>query len=357
MGRRKKTPVITTKEEEEIRRRAVEKGVNVYFSYLPPNGVPEQRALESAVRRSEAAASEELLPALLDSVADEPLPPERRSLLLLRMEERLPALILPEPELLSEIPPLRAAAASAFGTIAGMAFLPSLTWILLGNRAAGVFIGAPLGALFGTLAALLLPRSQKLLLLLAAILGLATVREVIRFLSGGAIFFKGWSLLREKSGSLKGLVLFPLLLATLLLLGARETRFDRKRHEESVRRAFASWTEGAARVALLAASPSAPLQKDEEEAIPLLASRILSLEGACCEDLTAGVSELAAEVRNLGYSDENPAVLFRWNEEAAGKYTSFGAVEPGDAVRVEREPLFRNGELLAKGLVRKVRRS
>ena len=62
-------------------------------------------------------------------------------------------------------------------------------------------------------------------------------------------------------------------------------------------------------------------------------------------------------MRNLGYSDENPAVLFRWNEEAAGKYTSFGAVEPGDAVRVEREPLFRNGELLAKGLVRKVRRS
>ena len=357
MGRRRKTPVITTKEEEELRRRAVEKGVNVYFAYLPPNGVPERSAVESAVRRAEAAASEELLPALLDSVVDEPPPPERRSLLLLRMEERLPALILPEPELISEIPPLRAAAAAAFGTIAGMAFLPALTWILLDNRAAGVFIGAPLGALFGTLAALLLPRSRKLLLLLAAILGLATVREAIRFLGGGAIFSNGWSLLRGKSGSLKGLVLFPPLLVVLLLLGGRETRFDRKRHEESVRRAFASWTEGAARVALLAASPSAPLQKDEEEALPLLASRILSLVGACCDDLTAGVSELAAEVRNLGYSDENPAVLFRWSEEAAENFTPFGAVEPGDAVRVEREPLFRNGELLAKGLVRKVRRS
>lgn len=357
MGRRRKAPVITTKEEEELRRRAVEKGVDVYFAYLPPCGVPERSAVESAVRRAEAAASEELLPALLDSIVDEPPPPERRSLLLLRMEERLPALTLPEPELTSEIPPLRVAAAAAFGAIAGMVLLPALTWALLGSRAAGVFIGAPLGALFGTLAALLLPRSRKLLLLLAAILGLATVREAIRFLGGGAIFSNGWALLRGKSGLMKGLALFPLLLATLALLGAREPRFDRKQHEESVRRAFASWTEGAARIALLAASPSAPLQKDEEEAIPLLASRILSLEGACCEDLTAGVSELAAEVRNLGFSDEHPAVLLRWNEEAAEKYTPFGVVEPGDAVRVEREPLFRNGELLAKGLVRKVRRS
>ena len=358
MGRRRKAPVIPSKEEEESRRRAVDKGTSVYFAYLPPKDVPDRAAVESAVRRAEAAATETLLPAILDSLGAEPLSAERRSLLLLRMEERLPALALPEPEIASEIPPLRTAAVAAFGTLAGMAFLPAFTGFLLGSRAAGVFIGAPLGALFGTLAALRLPRSRKLLLLLAALLGLATVSEAIRFLGGGAVFFKGFSLLRRKSGFLKGFLLLPLLIAVLLLLGGREIRFDRKLHEESVRRAFEAWTEGAARVALLAASPASPLQDDEEEeGIPLLASRILALEGAPYDDLAAGVSELAAEVRNLGFSDASPATLFRWTEETAAAYATFGAVEPGDAVRVEREPLFKNGELLAKGLVRKVRRS
>ncbi len=357
MGRRNKTPVIPLKEEEKSRRRAVDKGTSVYFAYLPPKDVPDRAAVESAVRRAEAAATETLLPAILDSLAAEPLSSERRSLLLLRMEERLPALALPEPEISSEIPPLRIAAVSAFGTLAGMAFLPAFTWFLLGSRAAGVFIGAPLGALFGTLAALRLPRSRKLLLLLAALLGLATASEAIRFLGGGEVFFKGWSLLRGKSGFLKGFFLFPLLIAVLLLLGGREIRFDRKLHEESVRRAFEAWTEGAARVALLAASPASPLQDEKEEGIPLLASKILALEGAPCDDLAAGVSELAAEVRNLGFSDAPPASLFNWTDESAAAYATFGVVEPGDTVRVEREPLFKNGELLAKGLVRKVRRS
>ena len=99
MGIRRKTPVITLKKEEECRRQAVDMGMRVYFSNLSPKGVPSAAEVENAVRKAEAAAAEILLPSLLDSALDEPLPSDRRWIMLLRMEERLPPLVLPAPEI------------------------------------------------------------------------------------------------------------------------------------------------------------------------------------------------------------------------------------------------------------------
>lgn len=355
MGIRRKTPVITLKKEEECRRRAVDMGMRVYFSNLSPRGVPSATEVENAVRKAEAAAAEILLPSLLDSALDEPLPTARRSVTLLRMEERLPPLVLPSPETKSEVPPVRVAAGAAFGTIVGMIAMPFVTWFMLENRPSGVFIGAPGGAMLGVILTLSLANSPALQLFLATILGLSTAAEVIRLL-GGSPFRGGWTLLRGRRGTFKALLLSPLLAFLLIFLGRREVHFDRGRHEESARRAFEAWAEGAARVALFAASQSAPFRSGDDEAVSLLASIILSLENVPEEDLSAGVSELATAVRNFGFSGKALASVFIWNEESAEEYATFGAIDPGDPVRVERNPLFKDGVLLAKGLVRKVRR-
>lgn len=355
MAGRLKTPVLARKDEEECRRRAVDEGVRAYFSCLPPRGVPGGRDLETAVRRAEAAAIGALLPALLDRAFDEPLLPARRSVLLLRMEERLPPLVLPEPEARAVILPLRIASGAAVGALAGMALMPFVTWFMMDSRAAGLFMGAPAGAMLGVLATMELARSRVLLALFASLLGLAAAREALLLL-GGANLSGAWYLLRKRRGSWKALLLLPLLMALLLLLGRREVVFDPVRHEEAVRPALASWADAAARIALLVASPAPQMLDDSEEAASLLASMILPLEDAPLEDLRAGVSELASAARNLGFSGESPASSFIWSDEAASEYAPFGAVEPGDPVRIERSPLFRDGELLAKGLVRRVRR-
>lgn len=355
MGIRRRTPVITLKKEEECRRRAVDMGMRVYFSHLPLGEVPCASEVEVAVRKAEAAASEILLPSLLDKALDEPLPAARRSIMLLRMEERLPPLVLPAPETKSEVPPVRIATGAALGALAGMALMPFVTWFMLDNRPSGVFIGAPGGALLGVALTLGLANSRALLLSLSALLGLSAAGEVVKLL-GGRPFRAGWGRLRSDKGSFTALLLAPLLALLLLFLGRREVHFDRRQHEESARRTFEAWAEGASRVALLAASQSAPFRSGDDEAVSLLASIILSLEETPKDDLPAGVAELATAVRNFGFSGKSPASVFIWNEDSAEEYATFGAIDPGDAVRVERNPLFKDGRLLAKGLVRKVRR-
>jgi hypothetical protein len=356
MSRPEKFLAVTIQDQEQIREKAVAKGMLAYFADFPQDDIPDRVTHESASRNAETAVRE-TLPALLDAAGGR-IPEDRRALLLLRMEEIIPPLSLPEPEVTEEIPPLRVAVAAAIGALAGMLVLPPITWAVLGDRGTGILAGAPLGAMASAFAALVLPRNRRLMRLLAGLLGMATVAEAVRFLGGGSLFLRGFSLLRQKNTSLKRLFLYPLLLALVLLLGKRKTRYDRKQHENAVRRALSAWAEGVLTIAPLAAAiPIPSADDDNRDDFSPLASRILSLEGAPCGDLAAGIAELATEIRNLGFSSEIVPAVFRWSEDAAERYAPFGSVEPGDEVRVEREPLLRDGEVLSRGLVRKVRRS
>ena len=88
-----------------------------------------------------------------------------------------------------------------------------------------------------------------------------------------------------------------------------------------------------------------------------MAARIFDLEKLSKEDLPEGMAELARSVRNMGFDLEDGEKTLVWNEKMAERYATFGAVETGDRVRIEREPLLQDGAVLSRGLVRKVRRS
>ena len=337
-----------------LRKRAAEEGRDVFLALLPEEGIPGAGDTRTAAGRAEGRALEVVSAGFARALGLED--EGKAALFALRLQEHLPPFPASSPAVDRSTPPLRAGLGAAAGALIGMGLLSPLTALFFGSREAGFLLGAPLGALALTLAALSLPENRKLLWALAAILGLATFREALAFLGSGALFSRGWNLLRKNRGSLARLLLFPVLLALVLLLGRRTERVDRRAWAERLEQDLSSWLEGASRVAfLLGTAERGPESAPADRELPALAAKIFALSGVSRDDLAAGMDELAADVRNLGFGSGGEAGEFAWDPEGADRFEVFGTVEPGDRVRVERPPLLRDGLVLRRGLVRKVR--
>ncbi len=90
------------------------------------------------------------------------------------------------------------------------------------------------------------------------------------------------------------------------------------------------------------------------------------LHGASAENLVAAAEALLIEAANGGYEGLNGKPLFAggasgrskltWSRELGERYDCFGSYDYGDAVIEERPPVIRDGEILAKGVVRRATR-
>lgn len=340
--------------EKDLREQLTKAGTECFFSALP-KGVPSGETLENAARFAVQTVGEQLFPLLLSRLRGEELPEDERNALLLRMEDGAPPFVVPPLPLQEEPLPGRVALLAAAGALAGMAGLSPLTALFLGSREAGLLAGAPLGAFALTLAAFHLPRHPWVLRGLAALLGIATLRETIAFLGGDLLLSRGWSLLGRRRSSLTRLLLFPALMVLLLLAGKRTVRYDELQYREAFRRALSSWMDEAALVAALTAKlrPEGPRELPSQ--LPDLASKVLTLGTVPDSDLAPAVAELMEEVHNLGFRKESTEATFRWAPEMERSYAVFGSVEPGDMVTVEREPIFQGETLASRGVVRRIR--
>lgn len=343
------------KTTEPLRKRGAEEGRDAFLAHLPEGGIPGAGDILRAAGRAEDRALETVSPGFARALGLED--EGKVALFALRLQEHLPPFPASAPAVDRSAPPLRTGLAAAAGALIGMGLFSPLTALFFGSREAGFLLGAPLGAFGLSLAALRLPENRKLLRALAAILGLASLREVFAFLGSGSLLSRGWNLLRTNRGSFSRLVLFPALLAMVLLLGRRTERVDRRAWADRIEEDLSVWLEAASRVAfLLGTAETGAETAPAGGELPALAAKILALEGAPRDDLAAGVDELAGDVRNLGFGGGGEAGEFAWNPEAADRFEVFGYAEPGDRVRVERSPLMKDGRVLRRGLVRKVRR-
>ncbi|HCL78334.1 MAG TPA: hypothetical protein DIC53_00015, partial [Synergistaceae bacterium] len=101
----------------------------------------------------------------------------------------------------------------------------------------------------------------------------------IVFLGGDLLLFRGWSLLGHRRSSLVRLLLYPALIALLVIAGRRTVRYDEKGYRETIRHALTAWADGAARtVALVAGVPQAPALSGKASDLPELASKVLALQ-------------------------------------------------------------------------------
>ncbi len=215
-----------------------------------------------------------------------------------------------------------AVAALVGAFVAALGLAPLLRWAFEA-RELGVVLGGPLGAFLGVL---VLHR-------------LSRIRSLLRFLPG----------LGQNRKPLRG--------------------YSRKDHEGVVRRAVEQWLDWA--VLMLAAlctyeSASAEPQVSREAAFRHIGKLIYTLHRTGRESLPVVADELIKEAKNCGFEGLDGAPAFAvgaeprrdevvWSKTLQNKYETFGHVDEGDRVTVERLPVVFSGKVVERGLVRKVR--
>jgi hypothetical protein len=291
-----------------LREPAVLEGFAAFFTSLGRKDYPAQHDLAAARDAAESAVRQRLLsPEWLSAMnGGKPVSKGEAARLKLSLGLVVPPLAVPAPQDASDVSPIGLAIAAVVGAVGGMVALAPLTRVLLDMRDTGLFVGAPLGAF---------------------VLVLATCRA-----SAG-----------------RWLRWFP--------LARRRPRYDRNGYEQTVRSAIEQWLDGAilAGLVLLASGEEPDSTKADREAMLYgLVGKVRSLSDMPSENLPFAVQELLQEVRNLGFAWEG-AKTFKWAASMRDWFETFGHVEPGDLVVVERDPVFFEEAVREKGLVRKAR--
>ncbi len=338
---------------------AADEATGAYCGRLAGGVLPGKDELAAARDAAQSALKRRVFSAAwLGALAGgEPPSPEKAAALELAFDRIGPRLVVPPPEAHSELTPSRVALAAALGAVAGLMILGPLARLLLDMRDAGLLIGAPLGAGLVVLGLWRVSESKWLQAFLVGTLAAATAAEVWAMVTPAGWFRWLWDRLGGRYSGL-GRILLYLGLIGLLLLVRRRTRYDRAGYERVVRAAVEQWL-AAASVTLAVLLPSDEHPPADPAARERLLSELLEkvqeLPAVPPESLPVAIGDLIQGLRNRGLSAETPAATFAWAEAMAQTYDTFGLVEPGDAVRVERPPVVLDGSVRRKGLVRRVR--
>ncbi|CAH2598634.1 conserved membrane protein of unknown function [Rhodovastum atsumiense] len=246
---------------------------------------------------------------------------------------------------------------AAGGAALGALLVSPLTWIWLGNRAIGLFIGATLGAYLAVRGlAMLLERPA----LVAAVRSAAT-------LSGGGMVVGGvWRAIRGQSiglfRSVMWLAVAPLLL-TLLQKQMTQLRAGPSRPGAGLRQADRTHLADLALAVCWAhpdrLSPRPPAVRSGTEALTgavwLAISRLRTewQRGKPDKELAAACEELFQRFEEDGYEWRFVPRGQPYTAELVGTFDSFGAIAPGQPVRTRRAAIARQGQIIQKGEVRR----
>ena len=230
---------------------------------------------------------------------------------------------IPGPVAIAEPKTLMLALAGAAGAVGGMFALAPSMRLAFDMRDLGLILGGPLGAM---LAVLIAHR-------------LARVRFLARVLP--------WVFIRP--GALRGAV--------------------RSQHEKAVRACIEQWVDWAVpmlTVLCLHRSRAAESGTDRDKALRRIGKLIYALHRAGPESLPVVAHELIQEAKNSGFEGlEGPPAFLEtgreekqtmiWRNDLQNRYETFGHITEGDQVTVERPAVILGGQIVQRGLVRKVR--
>ncbi len=308
-----------------LRRSLVDRAAREYFTTLDMIGSPAAGDFQAAEARVNAVLKQELLSA--DSMAlvngGTRLDDDDVAMIALSFDTISRPLRVPGPVAGAQVKSFTLALAGAGGAIGGMMLGAALMRLAYDMRDLGLAVGGPVGAF---LAVLLMSR-------------MARARFLTKVLP--------WLFVKPKA--LRGAV--------------------RSEHEKAVRVAFEQWLDWAvAMLAVLclnkAAIPQAKTDKDK--ALRRLGKLIYLLHQAQAASLPVVAHELIQEAKNSGFEglegepvfleagrDEKEVLI--WSPDLTGRYETFGHISEGDRVTVERRAVVFGGQVVQRGLVRKVR--
>jgi hypothetical protein len=309
----------------DLRSRLVDDAVREYFGTLDVLGSPGRSDFEAAEARAYAVLKRDLLaPDAITLIAGgTKLDDDSASLLALGFEGLSRPLRIPGPTTGAETKAITPAIAAAIGAVAGMLLLAPLLRLTLDMRDLGLVLGGPLGAL---LAVLVVHR-------------LARLRFVARALP--------WLFVRPKA--LRGPA--------------------RRDHEKAVRACVKQWVDWAVPMLAILCQWQTGRQEattDTDKALRRIAKLVYALHRTPAESLPVVAHELIQEAKNSGFEglEGSPAFLeagaeeqktLIWRQDLQSQYETFGQVDEGDRVTVERPAVVLGGTIVQRGLVRKVR--
>jgi hypothetical protein len=308
-----------------LRQDLVDNAVREYFVTLDLIGSPTAGDFTAAESRANAVLKQELLSA--DSIAmvngDAPIDDDGVAFVALSFDSIARSLRTPRSIAGAETRPMTLALAGAAGAVGGMMLGAALMRLAYDMRDLGLALGGPIGAF------------------LAVLLMYWTARA--RFLTK----ILPWLFVRPKT-----------------LRGA-----FRSEHEKAVRGAVEQWADWA--IPMLAVlcmhRASTPQSKtDKDKALRRLGKLIYSLHQAPIASLPVIAHELIQEAKNSGFEgiEGQPAFaepgpqekeIMTWSTDLQSKYETFGHITDGDRVTVERPAVVFGGQIVQRGLVRKVR--
>ncbi len=308
-----------------LRRGLVDQAVKEYFGVVDLVRSPAAGDFRAAEARAHAILKQEILSAdalaLINGGAK--LEEGDVALVALSFDGIAPPLQIPGPAAIAEPKTLMLAAAGAAGAAGGMFALAALLRLAVDMRDLGLVVGAPLGAL---LAVLIAHR-------------VARIRLLTRILP--------WILVRPRAW--RGAV--------------------RREHEKTVRVCLAQWVDWAVpmlTVLCLHRAGAAQTGTDRDRALRRIGKLIYVLHRTSPETLPVVAHELIQEAKNSGFEDLEglPAFLddkrverevLTWEPTLQSKYEVFGHIVEGDQVMVERPAVILGGQVVQRGLVRKIR--
>ncbi len=309
----------------KLRHKVVSKAVREYFSVLDPIRKPGVSDFEAAAARAYTVLKQELLGtesvALINGGAR--LDDDSVAAVALSFDGIARPVRIPAPVTAAETKTITLAVVAAAGAFGGMVGLAPLMRLAFDMRDLGLVLGGPLGAM------------------LAVLIGhrLARLRLFTRVLP--------WLFVRPKT--LRGAV--------------------RGEHEKAVHVALEQWVDWA--VTILAVlcfywSGRPQSQTDRDKVLRKIGKLIYTLHRTPAESLPVVAHELIQEAKNSGFEDlEGPPAFLgtgrdeketiTWRQDLQTKYETFGHITEGDQVMVERPAVVLGGQVVQRGLVRKVR--
>jgi hypothetical protein len=305
---------------EKLRRDLAGGATDEYFAALDAGSSGWQAQLDIARAAARSLLKKELLsPAWISAVSGGTVTDERTAAAIaLTFDAVATPLEIPEPASHTEPGAFRLALSGMVGAILGMVILTPLFRLAFEMRDLGLTLGGPAGALCAVLIVHRLGRSR---------------------------------------------------LALKLLRRRQQGRYDRQSHGQVVRTTIEQWLNCA--VPLLAAlclwrSQPEVAPADRESAFKRIGGLIYALHRTTPESLSVAADELIQEARNCGFEglEGSPAFLaaaddkqsvIAWTTDLVTKYEAFGDVTEGDKVRIERQPVVFDGNVMERGLVRKLR--
>jgi len=309
---------------EKLRHDLINSATDEYFVSLGAGNSPAKAELDIAQAAARSLLKKELLsPAWISLVSSGSVTDERSTAsVALIFDSIARPLLIPEPARRSVPKPYRLAVSAMIGAILGMLILTPLFRLAFDMRDVGLALGGPAGALLAVLIVHRLSRSSILLKIFGRVFGMAQ----------------------------------------------RADGYDRRSHERVVRMSIEQWLEMA--VPLLAAlcswrTRSQDTPADKESAFRKIAGLIYALHRTAPESLSVAADELIQQARNCGFEGLEGAPAFSsaageqsviaWTSDLLTRYETFGHVAEGDKVKVERRPVVFDGEVMERGLVRKLR--